>query len=102
MRGFAPVPSIAPASALRRVYAEDDLGDMWSYASRHPHRRLAPGGPRGAKRLMAHSVERKLTTILCADVHGYSRLMEQDEAATLATLKLYREAMDGLIARHRG
>jgi adenylate cyclase len=51
---------------------------------------------------MADSVERKLTTILCADVHGYSRLMEQDEAATLATLKLYRDAMDGLILRHRG
>jgi adenylate cyclase len=51
---------------------------------------------------MAASVERKLTTILCADVHGYSRLMEQDEAATLATLRVYRDAMDGLIARHRG
>lgn len=51
---------------------------------------------------MAHSVERKLTTILCADVHGYSRLMEQDEAATLATLQIYRDAMDGLIGRHRG
>ena len=51
---------------------------------------------------MAHSVERKLTTILCADVYGYTRLMEHDEAATLATLKVYREAMDGLIARHRG
>jgi adenylate cyclase len=51
---------------------------------------------------MAQSVERKLTTILCADVHGYSRLMEQDETATLATLRTYRDAIDGLIARHRG
>jgi adenylate cyclase len=51
---------------------------------------------------MAHSVERKLTTILCADVYGYTRLMEHDEAATLATLKVYREAFEGLIARHRG
>jgi adenylate cyclase len=51
---------------------------------------------------MAQSVERKLTTILCADVYGYSRLMEQDEAATLGTLRLYRDAIDGLIARHRG
>jgi len=51
---------------------------------------------------MEHSVERKLTTILCADVYGYTRLMEQDEAATLATLRLYRDAIDGLIARHRG
>jgi adenylate cyclase len=51
---------------------------------------------------MAQSVERKLTTILCADVYGYSRLMEQDETATLDTLRVYRDAIDGLIARHRG
>jgi adenylate cyclase len=51
---------------------------------------------------MADAIERKLTTILCADVYGYTRLMEQDEAATLATLRVYREAIDGLIARHRG
>jgi adenylate cyclase len=51
---------------------------------------------------MAQSVERKLTTILCADVCGYSRLMEQDEAATLATLQACRGAIDGLIERHRG
>jgi adenylate cyclase len=51
---------------------------------------------------MAGVVERKLTTIMCADVSGYSRLMEADEAGTLATLKLYRDAMGGLIERHRG
>jgi adenylate cyclase len=51
---------------------------------------------------MAQSVERKLTTILCADVCGYTRLMEQDEAGTLATLQVYRAAIDGLMARHRG
>ncbi len=31
-------------------------------------------------------VERKLTTILAADVVGYSRLMGEDEAGTLARL----------------
>jgi adenylate cyclase len=51
---------------------------------------------------MAGVVERKLTTIMCADVSGYSRLMEADEAGTLATLKLYRDAMGGMIERHRG
>ena len=35
-------------------------------------------------------VKRRLTTVLCADVHGYSRLMEADEAGTLATLRRYR------------
>ena len=31
-------------------------------------------------------VERKLTAILCADVHGYSRLMGENEEATVRTL----------------
>jgi len=47
-------------------------------------------------------VERKLTTILAADVTGYSRLMGEDEPGTLATLKSYRESMAGFIASHRG
>ena len=48
------------------------------------------------------SVKRKLTTILASDVAGYSRLMSEDEEATLATLKEYREIMFGLIDRHDG
>jgi adenylate cyclase len=31
-------------------------------------------------------MERKLAAILCADVFGYSRLMGEDEEATLRTL----------------
>ncbi len=45
-------------------------------------------------------VTRKLTTILAADVEGYTRLMRADEEATLKTLDKYREIIDGLIARH--
>ncbi len=48
------------------------------------------------------SVERKLTTILCADVEGYSRLMGADEVGTLETLKSHRSALAGLVERHRG
>ncbi|MBS0523989.1 MAG: adenylate/guanylate cyclase domain-containing protein [Proteobacteria bacterium] len=47
-------------------------------------------------------VKRRLTTVLCADVHGYSRLMEADEAGTLATLRRYRAAIAGLVERHDG
>ena len=36
-------------------------------------------------------VKRKLTTILAADVEGYSRLMSADEEATLNTLGEYRK-----------
>ena len=47
-------------------------------------------------------MERKLTAILCADVHGYSRLMGVDEEATLRTLSAYRKIIDGLIEQHHG
>jgi adenylate cyclase len=47
-------------------------------------------------------LHRKLTTILAADVEGYTRLMRTDEEATLRTLGEYREAMDALIDRHGG
>ncbi len=47
-------------------------------------------------------MERRLAAILAADVVGYSRLMEADEEATLATLNAYREIVDGLVADHRG
>ena len=34
---------------------------------------------------------RKLTAILSADVAGYSRLMQDDEAATVKTLEAYNK-----------
>ena len=45
---------------------------------------------------------RKLTAILSADVAGYSRLMQDDEAATVATLESYKQAFFDLIKQHRG
>ena len=51
---------------------------------------------------MTTKVKRRLTTLLCADVEGYSRLMESDEAGTLATLRRYRGAMATLMERHDG
>ena len=46
--------------------------------------------------------KRKLTAIFSADVAGYSRLMGEDEAATVKTLASYREVMASLIKQHRG
>lgn len=46
--------------------------------------------------------KRRLAAILCADVAHYSRLMEADEDGTLGRLKLYREAIGGLVERHDG
>ena len=47
-------------------------------------------------------VKRKLTAIFSADVQGYSRLMGDDEKATVETITAYRQVMTGLIERHRG
>ena len=43
-----------------------------------------------------------MTTVLSADVEGYARLMESDEAGTLDTLRRYRAEMAKLIERHDG
>src|SRR5215467_11986957 len=48
-------------------------------------------------------VQRRLVAILAADVVGYSRLLEQDEAGTLAALKARRrDILDPLVAEHHG
>ena len=50
----------------------------------------------------APPLERRLAAILAADVEGYSRLMHQDEEATMATLSARRTVVDDLIAHHHG
>src|SRR5215813_8346380 len=48
-------------------------------------------------------VERRLAAILAADVVGYSRFMETDEAGALAALTARRkEVFEPLLARYRG
>ena len=46
--------------------------------------------------------KRKLTAILSADVAGYSRLMGEDEAATVKTVETYKKVIADLIHQHRG
>jgi len=52
--------------------------------------------------MTAQGVKRKLSAILSADVEGYSRLMAEDEEATVKTLMEHRETISGLILDHRG
>ncbi len=47
-------------------------------------------------------MECKLTAILSADVKGYSRLMGEDEEATIRTLTAYRAVMTTHIQQQRG
>ena len=75
----------------------------------HLTRRLRRGLALGSPSLVApeclvdpKSVERRLAAILSADVVGYSRLMAEDEAATIRTLSDYREEIGLLVRQHRG
>ena len=53
--------------------------------------------------MAAAQVERRLAAILAADVVGYSRLMEADEAGTFARLKeLRRELIEPILRQHGG
>jgi adenylate cyclase len=51
---------------------------------------------------MERELERRLTAVVCADVVGYSRMMGNDEAGTLASLKAHRAALDPIIFNHGG
>jgi class 3 adenylate cyclase len=47
-------------------------------------------------------MERRLAAILAADVAGYSRMVAEDEEATLRTLGAYRSTIGDLVAEHGG
>src|SRR6516165_9112580 len=48
-------------------------------------------------------VQRRLAAILAADVVGYSRLMQADDAGTLTALKSRRaEILQPMVAKHHG
>jgi len=47
-------------------------------------------------------MERRLVTILAADVVEYSRLVGEDEEGTLRTLGVCRAVIDGLVTEHSG
>jgi len=52
--------------------------------------------------MTTQGVKRKLTAILSADVAGYSRLMGEDDVATVRTLGEYREVIANYIIQYRG
>ncbi len=46
--------------------------------------------------------ERRLATILMADIVGYSRMMEANEERTLRVFRGHREIFDAMLVQHRG
>jgi adenylate cyclase len=49
-----------------------------------------------------NGIQRKLKAIFSADVHGYSKLMGDDDEYTVNLITNYREIMEGLIEQHQG
>src|SRR5207237_6748803 len=65
--------------------------------------RLRRVASQGGRTLSGERVERRLAAILAADVAGYSRLMGQDEAGTLARLRTHRrELIEPKVVEHKG
>ena len=52
--------------------------------------------------MAGETIERRLAAIVCADVVGYSRLMEVDEEATIRALNVCRQVVDEMVANHHG
>ena len=52
--------------------------------------------------MSTNDFKRKLTAILSADAKGYSRLMGDDEEATVRTITVYREVISTVVEKHRG
>ena len=52
--------------------------------------------------MTVEAFKRKLTAILSADVAGYSRLMGEDEEATVRTLISHRQVLTTTIQQNRG
>jgi class 3 adenylate cyclase len=58
--------------------------------------------PDEASNSSPQSLERKLSTILSADVAEFSRLMSEDEEQTLRTFRGHKQVFESLVALHRG
>jgi class 3 adenylate cyclase len=57
----------------------------------------------GMQHMAEKRTQRRLAAILAADVVGYSRMMEQDEAGTMALLRSRRkDVLEPLVAEHQG
>src|SRR5207244_2244672 len=99
LHGKAP-PDVQGALAGRTL---DRFCAQGGVRVRSPRRPPNGAGPPREGSLSAERVERRLAAILAADVAGYSRLMGEDEAGTLARLKaLRRELIDPEVAGHKG
>ena len=92
----------ADVAGYSRLMGADEEGTHERLKA-HLRAQTVIGSLAGEERLSEERVERRLAAILAADVAGYSRLMGEDEAGTLARLKSLRhDLIDPKIAEHKG
>lgn len=91
LEGSIHAPHLGDSDAVLRVISEF-LGDKPTKKPDRPD----------DKEVERTGLHRKLTAILSADVKSYSRLMANDEQATIRTLNEYREVISTDIRDHRG
>ena len=89
-------------SALSEGATPSRQGPWERRSSQGVFRGILPTLPPEPVIVEAPPLERKLVAILAADVAGYSRMMHQDEDATLAILTTHRTIIDDLITAGRG
>jgi class 3 adenylate cyclase len=98
---FNPRRATAPAGSPARLPPGRRAAAMDSRRRRDLDFETCPC--KGTEPVAEPSVQRRLAAILAADVVEYARLMEADEAGTLARLQaVRRDAVDPAIADHRG
>src|SRR5262245_58667123 len=89
--------------ALTAAFDPIRTSDPIDFSSENPIESLALRSLKAVAHMAEERVQRRLAAILAADVVGYSRLMEREEAATLAGLKARRkEVLEPLVTRHQG
>jgi len=90
---------IGAESPLHPRYASEIM-DLWRV---DPYNSTAPFSRKTCSGMAEERVQRRLVAILAADVVGYSRLMGEDEAGTLAVLKARRkQILEPLVGKHQG
>ncbi|MGE0826338.1 MAG: hypothetical protein AB7G75_23055, partial [Candidatus Binatia bacterium] len=97
MLGSLPITNPQPPQPLAPPLCGYEIGGPFSLAAGGvPEKMLTDLYSSAHGRSKKTIMQRKLTAILSADVQGYSRLMGDDEEATIRTLTAYRE-----VIRHR-
>ena len=84
---FRPKRKSEASVVKARSYLGCDIRHRWTHPLRE--RRISPVMRvwEGTADMVEERIQRRLAAILAADVVGYSRLMGQDEAGTLAHIK---------------